>query len=132
MTYTDIVHVRTRILVHKVHTTCVIRSIGSRFGCLHPLTSYRLYNTLCMPILRYGAELWTLTKVELTMLEQVHRKILCTILGLPVRCPSSSLSTLLGSSDIQTRILIHQLSIRLLVCESATNVAVNYLCLITC
>ena len=28
-----------------------LSSIGSRFGCLHPLTSFRLYNTLCMPIL---------------------------------------------------------------------------------
>ena len=55
-----------------------LNSVGSRFGSLHPSTSYRLYNTLSIPILLYGAELWTPTKTELIMLEQVHRKILRT------------------------------------------------------
>ena len=39
--------------------------------CLHPLTS-----VVPNPILLYGAEIWTLSKVELNMLEQVHHKIL--------------------------------------------------------
>ena len=39
-----------------------LNSVGTRFGSLHPLTSYRLYNSLCIPILLYGAELWILTK----------------------------------------------------------------------
>ena len=81
-----------------------LNSVGSRFGSLHPLTSYRLYNTLSIPILLYGAELWTPTKTELIMLEQVHRKILCTIQGLPTRCPSSALNTLLGSDNVASRI----------------------------
>ena len=77
-----------------------LNSIGSRFGCLHPLTSSRLYSTLCIPILLYGAELWSLTKTELLFLERVHRKILRTILGLPTRSPSSCLQILLGIQSI--------------------------------
>ena len=38
------------------------------------------------------------------MLERVHRKILRTIQGLPTRCPSSALNTLLGSDDVVSRI----------------------------
>ena len=59
-----------------------LNSVGSRFGRLHPVTSYRLYNTLSIPILLYGAELWTPTKTELNMLERVFLR---TIQGLPTR-----------------------------------------------
>ena len=84
--------------IHRTSERCTaarssffaLNSIGSMFGCLHPLTSYRLYQTLCIPILLYGAEIWTLSKVELNMLEQVHRNILHTIQGLPTCCHSSS------------------------------------------
>ena len=82
----------------------VLNSVGSRFGCLHPLTSLRLYRSLCLPILLYGSELWFLTKTELLFLEQAHRKILRTILGLPLRCPSSSLTTLLGLQSVEDNI----------------------------
>ena len=88
----------------------IINSIGSRFGCLHPLTSYRLYNSLCIPILLYGSELWSLSKVELNMFERIHRKILRTIQGLPTRCHTSSLNSLLGSNDIESRILQRKLN----------------------
>jgi len=51
--------------IHRTSERCTtarssffdLNSIGSRFGCLHPLTSYRLYQTLCIPILLYGAEI---------------------------------------------------------------------------
>ena len=79
-----------------------LNSVGSRFGCLHPLTSYRLYQTLCIPILLYGAEIWTLSKVELNMLERVHQKILRTIQDLPTCCHSSSLTSMLGSNFINS------------------------------
>ena len=69
-----------------------LNSIGSRFGCLHPLTSYRLYQTLCIAILLYSAEIWTLSKVELNMLERVHRKILRTIQGIPLHAVTPHLS----------------------------------------
>ena len=49
-------------------TFFALNSVGSCFGSLHPVTSYRLYNSLSIPILLYGAELWTLTKTELNML----------------------------------------------------------------
>ena len=79
---------------------------------LHPVTSYRPYNSLCIPILLYGAELWTLTKTELNMMEHMFTEKYCvrTIQGLPTRCPNSSLNILLGSDDIESRIMQHKLN----------------------
>ena len=87
-----------------------LNAVGSRFGCLHPVTSYRLYSTLSLPIMLYGCELWTISKTESLMLERVHRKILRTIQGLPVRCPSVALTSLLGSRDISSLISQQQLT----------------------
>ena len=70
-----------------------LNPVSSRFGCLHPITSYRLYSTLSLPIMLYGCELWTISKTESLMLERVHRKILRTIQGLPTRCPSVALTS---------------------------------------
>ena len=42
-----------------------LNSLGSRAGCLHPLTSLRLYKVYCLPILIYGCEVWSLTQAEL-------------------------------------------------------------------
>ena len=66
-----------------------LNAIGSRFGCLHPLTSFRLCSSLCVPILIYGSELWSGS--EITMFDKVHRKILITIQGTPLRCPCKAL-----------------------------------------
>lgn len=77
-----------------------LNSVGSRFGCLHPLTSLKLYKSLCLPILLYGSEIWNFTKTELLFLERLNRRILRTIQGLPLRCPSALLSKLLGTSSI--------------------------------
>ena len=33
-----------------------LQSVGSRFGCLHPSTSLRLFKTLVLPILIFGLE----------------------------------------------------------------------------
>ena len=96
--------------MHHSKKFFALNSIGSRFGCLHPLTSYQLYQTLCIPILLYGAEIWTLSKVELNMLERVHRKILRTIQGLSTRCHSSSLNSMLGSSNIESVIFQRKLN----------------------
>ena len=86
-----------------------LNAVGSTFGCLHPVTSYRLYSTLSLPIMLYGCELWTTSKTESLILEHIHRKILRTIHSLPVRCPSVALSSLLGSRDISSYILQQQL-----------------------
>ena len=83
-----------------------LNAIGSRFGCLHPCTSFKLYSSLCIPILLYGCELWSLTKSEVTMLERVHRKIPRTIQGLPLRCPSIAPRHLMGVPSVQ--FVIHQ------------------------
>lgn len=87
-----------------------LNSIGSRFGCLHPSTSFRLYSSLCLPILLYGAELWVPSKSDLIMISRVHRKILRTIQGLPTRCPSVALTSLIGSLDIDLLLFQKQLS----------------------
>ncbi len=42
------------------------------------------------------------TKTERLMLERTHRKILRTIQGLPIRCPSKAFTSLLGSRDISS------------------------------
>ena len=63
----------------------VLSAVGSHFGCLHPLTSLRFYWSICLPIMLYGCEVWTFSKTELLFLERVHRKVLKTIQGLPIR-----------------------------------------------
>ena len=90
-------------------TFFALNAVGSRFGCLHPVTSYRLFSTLSLPIMD-GCELWSISKTGSLMLERVHRKILRTIQGLPVRCPSAALTSLLGSRDISSFILQQQLT----------------------
>ena len=87
-----------------------LNGVGSRFGCLHPNTSLKLYLTLCIPILLYGCELWSLTGCELTMIERVHRKILRTIQGLPLRCHSRALLHLMGVPSISSLIQQRQLN----------------------
>ncbi len=77
-----------------------LNAVGARFGCLHPATTLKLYVTICLPILLFGSELWVLSKTELLMLERAHRKILRTIQGLPTRCPSVALNSLLGTLPI--------------------------------
>ena len=53
-----------------------LNAVGSRFGSLHPTTSFKLYQSLCLPVLLYGAEISMLSGSEVTMMERVHRKIL--------------------------------------------------------
>ena len=83
-----------------------LNAVGSRFGCLHPSTSFKLYSSFCILILLYGCELWSPTGAEITMLEKVHRKILRTIQGLPLRCHSRALQFLMSVPSILS--LIHQ------------------------
>ena len=58
----------------------------------------------------YSAEIWTLSKVELNMLERVHRKILQTNQGLPTHCHSSSLTSMIGSTSVESVILQRKLN----------------------
>ena len=87
-----------------------LNAVGSRFGCLHPITTHRIYSTLCLPILLYSAELWTLPKTELQIMERVHRKILRTAQGLPTQCPNAAIYSLIGSRSIASHIQQRQLS----------------------
>ena len=83
--------------------------MGSRFGCLHPTTSLKLYSSYCIPIMLYGCEIWSLTRSEFVMLERVHRRILRTIQGLPLRCHSKALLHT-GFSSITSLIQQRQLN----------------------
>ena len=78
-----------------------LNRVGSRFGCLHPTTTHKLYNSICIPKMLYGAELWNTNKSEMLMLERANRKILRTIQGLPTRCPTVALTSLIGASSIK-------------------------------
>ena len=53
-----------------------LNSVGLRFGCFHPVTSRRLYSTLCLPIVLHGSELWSLSNTKLNILECINREIL--------------------------------------------------------
>ena len=83
-----------------------LNAVGSRFGCLHPTTSLKIY----IPIMLYGCEIWSLTRSEFVMLERVHRRILRTIQGLPLRCHSKALLHLMGFSSITSLIQQRQLN----------------------
>ena len=87
-----------------------LNRVGTRFGCLHPITALRLYTSIALPRMLYGAEIWCLTNTELEMLERAHRKILRTVQGLPIRCPKESIGTLLGCSTISDLITYKKLS----------------------
>ena len=87
-----------------------LNAIGSRFGYLHPLTFYHLYCSLCIPIVMYGCELWSLTKSEIVIMERVHRKILRTIQGLPTQCITSAVLSLFGSTCMYSLVQQRQLT----------------------
>ena len=69
--------------VHNTNERCsagrsvfyALNAVGSRFGSLHPTTSLRLYQNLCLPILLYGAEISLLSKTEVTMIERTQKNI---------------------------------------------------------
>ena len=81
-----------------------LNAVGSRFGWLQPITSYKLYSTLSIPIMLYGSELCSLTSTGLNIFERTHHKILRTIQGLPIRCPAAALQSLIGSCSISSYI----------------------------
>ncbi len=64
-----------------------LQPVGSRFGCLHPLTSLRLFKSIPSAILQYGLDLIYPTQTELLMLERGQLTMLRIVLGLPVRAP---------------------------------------------
>ena len=58
----------------------------------------------------FSSEVWCITKTELLFLERVHRKILRTSQGLPIRCPSLALNFMMGSLHITSLISQRKLS----------------------
>lgn len=90
-------------------TFFALNRVGARFGCLHPRISAHLYSCLVLPRMLYGAELWSLTKTEMEMIERMHCKILRTIQGLPTRCPREGVRVLLDCSSIADMVATRKL-----------------------
>ena len=63
------VHQTTQHCLAGRITFYALNAMGSRHGCLHPLTSYHLHTTLSIPILLYGNKLWCQIKSKSMMLE---------------------------------------------------------------
>ncbi len=72
-------------LYARCHLPGVRSTVGPRYGCLHPLTSLKLYYAYCYSILGFGLDVLWLTKSELLMLERSQLAILRAILGFPSR-----------------------------------------------
>lgn len=83
--------------------------VAPRDGGIHPMTSFRLYFAICIPILLYGCELWHLSQCDLLLVERLHCKILRSIQGLPVRCPVAAVLGLLDAHSISSLISQRQL-----------------------
>ena len=75
-------------------TFYAIQSVGPRYGCLHPLTSLKLYYAYSYSILRFGLEVLLLTESELL---RCQLSILRGILGLPSRANSLAIHFLLNT-----------------------------------
>ena len=58
----------------------------------------------------YGSELCSFTNTELNVLERTYCKILRTIQGLPIRCPTAALQSLIGSRSISSYISQRQMA----------------------
>ena len=104
-------------LYHTLHSISSARSaffslqsIGSRFGCLHPSTSLKLYKAMVLPILIFGLEVVFPSASEILMLERCQLSIFRIILGLPVRAPSYAIHYLLGTLPIKLLLLKAHLS----------------------
>ena len=95
-------------IIRKLSAACsaflALQAVGIT---LHPLTSLKLYKTLCLPLLLHGSELWCITKSKLLMLERMHSRILQ---GLLAQCSSSVVTVLVGMSVIVDLIQQWQLS----------------------
>ena len=74
-----------------------IQAVGPRFGCLHPLTSLKLFYAYSFCILRFGYDVISPTKSELVMMERCQLSIFKSILGLPSRTNSLAIHHLLGT-----------------------------------
>lgn len=71
--------IRDRVTERWIAGHCAffaLNAVRSRIGSLHPITSYRLYSSLSLPIMLYGSELWKVSKSDILMLNRVHKKIL--------------------------------------------------------
>ena len=77
-----------------------IQSVGPRFGCLHPLTSRKLFFGFALSILIFGLEVIFPSRSELRMLERCQLSILKSILGLPSRTSSLGIHLLMGTYPI--------------------------------
>ena len=69
--------------VHNTNERCsagrsafyALNAVGFRFGSLHPITSYRLYQSLCLPVLLYSSEISMLSNSDVTIRQEDLRAI---------------------------------------------------------
>ena len=87
-----------------------LNAIGARFRCHTSCHNPSSVQDTLFTVLLYGSELWYITRTDLIMIERVHRKILRTILGLPVRCNSKALLHIMGILSINALIHLRQLN----------------------
>lgn len=87
-----------------------LQAMGSRFGCVHPLTALKLVKALPLSLLQFGLEVIHPTNSELTMMERGQRTMLRAILGLPVRAPALGIHSLLGTLPVQLLVQKRHLS----------------------
>ena len=71
---------------------------------VNPIVSHKLYTTFSRPRIIYGLEVLNLLEGEKAELDRYERKFLKQIQGLPDRCPSVAVYTLLGTTPITAHI----------------------------
>ena len=71
---------------------------------VNPIVTYKIYTTFCRPRIIYGLEAVILTKGEEQELLMFERRMLKQIQGLPTRCPTVAVYSLLGATPITTEI----------------------------
>ena len=87
-----------------------IIGVGSHPDQLNPITSKKIYSSICLPRALFGCELWgILSKTEYQILEKTHRFCIKYLQGLPRRTRTDVCTAMLGITDLTSFIHIRQL-----------------------
>ncbi len=115
----DIVQQRTKACRRKFYA---IEGISGPMVRLPPLTLSKLYNTVCIPAMCYGAEVWTPSDKSLQEMEKAHGQIGRSIQGLPPNASSPASHALLGWRSVEAIFDLAKLMwVLRLLCASSTS-----------